>query len=495
MLSVSPEGATQGIPSPTTPLLTFVAPELKSNPGSASVSTSGFGAERFQVKPGIAGTQGGSCRIDRLSARGAKSPTMRLLFVHERFGALGGAESNAAITAAEMRQRGHEVALLHGEGTRQDEKHWRDVFPTRFPLQNGGTAVTEAVRQFRPDLIYVHKMADLDVIETLLGSEAPLVRMVHDHDIYCMKSYKYAYFTRRICTRAASPYCVFPCGAFVARNREGRLPLKWVSYHEKKREIQLNRQFQRMVVVSDYMREELLRNGFDPARIEIHPPVPRTGDQGLRSTFSDRNLILFAGQIIRGKGVDVLLQALALVRRPFECIILGDGSHRQTCQRLSRKLGLTNRVFFKGFVPQLALKEYYRECTVVALSSVWPEPIATIGLEAMRYALPVVAFDAGGIKDWLQDGYNGFLVPWMDRAQFAARLQQLLEDKKLALQMGQHGLKLAEQRFGFEAYMDSLEDMFGRVLEEHRPRPARSPLLPEQIGGNSPDRSAGFGCC
>src|SRR4030095_12504297 len=100
---------------------------------------------------------------------------------------------------------------------------------------------------------------------------------------------------------------------------------------------------------------------------------------------------------------------------PFECLILGDGNHRSYCESLTKQLGLSDRVKFKGFVPQDELKSYYRECTVVALSSVWPEPIATVGLEVMRHGLPVVAFDVGGVSEWLVDGCNGFLVPWMDR--------------------------------------------------------------------------------
>ena len=48
-------------------------------------------------------------------------------------------------------------------------------------------------------------------------------------------------------------------------------------------------------------------------------PVPRPGDS-LRSKFSERNLLLYAGQLIRGKGVDVLLRALAKVRSPFEAV-------------------------------------------------------------------------------------------------------------------------------------------------------------------------------
>ena len=393
---------------------------------------------------------------------------MKLLYVHERFGALAGAEANAHITATELGKRGHDIGILHGPPTGKNETAWHDTFPFRAALGVGDNSaiVKKTLADFSPDAIYVHKMADLSVIQTLVESGVPLLRMVHDHDIYCMRSYKYNYFTREICTRPATPYCIFPCLASVVKKSGGGFPLKWVSYSEKKREIALNRRFDRMVVVTTYMRDELLNNGLDGKRIEIHAPVPRMGDPNLRSSFSDRNLIIYAGQIIRGKGVDVLLEALAQVKTKFECVILGDGNHKAFCEELSKKLGLAERVTFKGFVPQEELKNYYRECSVVALSSLWPEPIATIGLEVMRYALPVVAFDAGGIKDWLLDGQNGFLVPWLDRTKFAARIDQLLNDKPLAQKLGEAGLKLVSERYDFETYIGDLEKMFARVIAE-----------------------------
>lgn len=394
---------------------------------------------------------------------------MKILYVHERFGALAGAEANAHITATELGRRGHDLGILHGPSTGKNEAGWQTTFPNRFPLAGGSTAeaTREALRKFQPAVVYVHKMSDLEVISALVDSGVPLVRMVHDHDIYCMRSYKYDYFTREICTRPASLACIVPCLASVVRNPDGGFPLKWVSYTAKKREIALNRQFRRMVVVTTYMRDELLKNGFDANRIRIHAPVPRMGDPNLRSSFSDRNLILYAGQIIRGKGVDVLLEALAKVKSKFECIILGDGNHRQYCEDLNRRLGLADRVHFKGFIPQDELKGYYRECSVVALSSVWPEPIATIGLEVMRYALPVVAFDAGGIKDWLVDGHNGYLVPWMDRNAFAARTDELLQNKARARELGENGLKLVSERYDFEGYIGDLESLFAEVAREN----------------------------
>jgi glycosyltransferase involved in cell wall biosynthesis len=395
---------------------------------------------------------------------------MKILYVHERFGALAGAEANVSIVAAELGQRGHTIGILHGPGTGRNEQGWNQIFPHRYSIgENPAAATGNALQDFKPDAVFVHKMPDLEVITTLVESGVPLVRMVHDHDIYCMRSYKYNYFNRKICTRAASLYCATLCLACVVKNNGPGLPLKWVSYRQKKREIKLNHRFDRMCVVTRFMRDELIKNGFDSRRIEIHPPVPRPGEAGLRSTFSGRNLIIYAGQIIRGKGVDILLRALAQVKTNFECIILGDGNHKAECESLSKELGLTDRVHFKGFIPQDELKAYYRECSVVALSSVWPEPIATIGLEVMRYALPVVAFDAGGIKDWLVDGHNGYLVPWMDIPAFATRLDQLLTDKSLAKTMGEAGLELVSRQYDFEKYLTGLEDLFRRVSKEKSP--------------------------
>ena len=395
---------------------------------------------------------------------------MRILFVHNRFGALAGAEANVSIVAYELAKAGHFVGILHGMGTGRSEEAWSEIFCKTYPIgEAAGESTVRALADFKPDVVYVHKMSDLRVLGELVSRGYPLVHMVHDHDIYCLRSYKYDYFSRKICTRAASWRCIFPCVACVVKNDgAGVLPVKWASYFDKKQEIKLNKSFDRMLVVTEYMRDELLNNGFAPDKIRIHAPVPRPGDPSLRSNFSERNLIVYAGQIIRGKGVDVMLESLAMMESNFECVILGDGNHKAYCEKLSRDLGLADRVTFKGFVPQEELKNYYRECSVVALSSLWPEPIATIGLEVMRYALPVVAFDAGGIKDWLIDGHNGHLVPWMDRKSYAAALDRVLQDKAHARKLGENGLALVSERYDFNQYISDLEALFAEVQAERK---------------------------
>ena len=417
---------------------------------------------------------------------------MRLLYVHEKLGAFGGAEANILVTAQALRRRGHTVALAHGPATAHGAAAWRETFTSCFPLgETSGSdantnaasaALDHALAAFQPDVIYVHKISDPAVLAALLACGRPVVRMVHDHDLYCMRGYKYNVLTRRICLRAASPYCVFPCGASVARGNVPGRPLRWVSYAAKRREIALNQKIDRLVVASDYMRAELLRNGFAPERIEIHAPVPLTGQAAAAPAFNARNLIVYAGQIIRGKGVDVLLESLALVTTPFECVILGDGSQRAHCERLSERLGLGNHVRFLGFVAQERIAAYYRDASLAVMSSLWPEPFGATGLEAMRCGLPVVAFDAGGISEWLLHGENGFLAPWKDRAAFAAHVDTLLRDKPLARRLGEQGRQLADERFNFSAYIDGLESLFTRTAARNATPPnATAPSTPQPV--------------
>ena len=99
------------------------------------------------------------------------------------------------------------------------------------------------------------------------------------------------------------------------------------------------------------------------------------------------------------------------------------------------------------------------------------------GPEAMRYGLPVVAFDAGGIREWLHDGVNGFLAPWMDTDTFAARLQSLLSNKERAREIGRNALEHVNRAYSAVTQVDRLENLFISLINEGEfaPRKRTSP--------------------
>jgi glycosyltransferase involved in cell wall biosynthesis len=395
---------------------------------------------------------------------------MRVLFVHQYYGAMGGAETDILLGARALKACGHSVALLYASRSGMAEDSWEETFSQRHALagETKTEAVGSALRQFVPDVIYYHSLPDLGVLRAMLDAGLPVVRRVHDHRMYCMGGGKYNYFTRQVCRRPASWRCVFPCLGFVGRNQDGLIPFKWVSYQARIKEMELNRRCDALLVYSEYQKEELARNGFDTSKIQVCTPIEEAKIGDSLSSLDDRNLVLFVGQVIRGKGVDLLLRALAKVRAPFEAAIVGDGNHRAGCERLCARLGLANKVRFHGFMDRSQVEKFYAQACLLAVSSVWPEPFGLVGREAMRHGLPVVAFDAGGIREWLLDGENGFLVPWMDTDQFALRIEQLLRNKPLARRLGLRGRELVSQQQENSRQDNPVERLLLQAIE--RPR-------------------------
>ena len=171
----------------------------------------------------------------------------------------------------------------------------------------------------------------------------------------------------------------------------------------------------------------------------------------------DEPKILYVGQLIRGKGVDLLLQAIKGLTCDFRATIVGTGNAELRLKALCSKLGLDNRVDFLGWVRNEDLGQFYLKAKVVVVPSRWPEPFGMIGLEAMHHGRPVVGFDVGGIPDWLEHMGTGLLVPEQDAGAFARALDRVLSETGLAIKLGQNGLKRVRDHYSFDGYLDKLE--------------------------------------
>jgi glycosyltransferase involved in cell wall biosynthesis len=387
---------------------------------------------------------------------------MKILWLQEKMGAFGGAEANVLATATALRHRGFENHLLYHEDTATDTTRWQQAFQQLHSAAESPDPVSLA-RKLQPQAVWIHNWTRAQDFPAIVDAGFPAARMVHDHALYCMRAYKYHPLTRKNCTRPASLACIFPCLAFLQRAPSGGITI--ASLQKKFAEIAANRSLTRCVVAGEFMKGELVKNGFAPAAIRIIPPVPPEWDPEPDSTAEDfvPGRVLFVGQVIRGKGVDLLLRALAKVRTPWHFVFAGKGSALPKCEKLIDELGLRDRVTIHGYLPPAELRKQYRQAQIVAVPSAWQEPFGLVGIEAMRNERAVVAFAVGGIPDWLQDGHNGILVPPADVDALAAALQKLLTDPALCRTMGQRGRELANTKFSFPSYVEQIEDFLRQL--------------------------------
>ena len=101
---------------------------------------------------------------------------------------------------------------------------------------------------------------------------------------------------------------------------------------------------------------------------------------------------------------------------------------------------------------------------MVVVPSVWPEPFGIVGIEAMAYGKPVIAFDVGGISEWLEDGKTGFIIKLRDEAALAEKLNLLLQNPNLALRMGTQARESVEKRFVPDIHVERLLSIFNKAV-------------------------------
>jgi glycosyltransferase involved in cell wall biosynthesis len=221
-------------------------------------------------------------------------------------------------------------------------------------------------------------------------------------------------------------------------------------------------------------RLRVIRSGVDAERFRPRPQDRAAARQAL-GIHPDARLVLFVGNLEPRKQVDVLLRALASVRKSIPSaalIVVGSGESAgvqdQTARliRLTHDLGLEpeDAVRFVGHVDDQELLDYYSAADVFALPSS-SEAQGLVALEAMACGLPVVATAVGGLLSTIEDGRTGFLVPPGEVRALADRLQTLLGDESQRQAIGTAARQAVEQEFSWTRAVEATLEVYREVLE------------------------------
>lgn len=201
--------------------------------------------------------------------------------------------------------------------------------------------------------------------------------------------------------------------------------------------------------------------------VEVIPygvPLPETGDTPI-PTIEPR--ILFVGRLVRRKGVDRLLEALSgLDDRAWRLEVVGFGPERESLEDLAIRLGIADRVEFRGRISDEELVDAYRRADCFVLPATEDERSDTEGLgvvllEAMSHGVPVIATRRGGILDIVEDGETGVLVE-DEVAALRRGVKRLLDAPERARGMGRKGRARVREHFDWDAILDRLDSVYAR---------------------------------
>ena len=382
---------------------------------------------------------------------------MRVLLANEARTGAGGVETYLAAIADGLRGRGHEVALLYANSA-------GDTGPTTIAAADawsvadrGLATAIHAATEWRPDVCFAHNMRDLDIDAALLGA-APVVKMMHGYFGTCVSGQKAFLSPSGVaCRRVCGPACL----VYYGPRRCGRLrPGEMMSnYRWAARQRGLFPRYRAVVVASRHMREEYAAHGVDASRLHA---IPLFAGGEVSRGFADAEPdvdALFLGRLTNLKGPSLLLDAAdgaaTLLGRRVSVVMAGEGPLKES---LRVKAARSSRVDarFPGWVDAATRTALLDRARMLAVPSVWPEPFGLVGVEAAARGVPAIAFDVGGIREWLTDTVNGRLIAAGDTAAMADAMATLLRDPAQRTRLAD-GARATAARLSPDAHFSHLE--------------------------------------
>ncbi len=226
---------------------------------------------------------------------------------------------------------------------------------------------------------------------------------------------------------------------------------------------------------------DLLRElyGVPASRVSIVPcgvdtlnfrPMDGRRAKELMGLDPDIPVLLFVGRIEPLKGIDVVIRASAHLEGRFQLLVVGgdakDLRRKRDLQKLAREIGVAGNVVFADAVPHSELPGVYNAADVCVVPSYY-ESFGLVALEAMACGVPVVASRVGGLKETVQDGRTGYLVPWRCPEPFAERLDLLLTNESLRRTLGREA-RAAAERFRWPEIAAQVETVYHDLVSVYR---------------------------
>ena len=313
-------------------------------------------------------------------------------------------------------------------------------------LQEPGRPVAQLVRAFLAAGVPTFELAiNMDLDPWLVGRLARLVRSrgahaVHTHGVH-------ADLYGRLCLQGLDGVLLLQ-----TRHNDDRFRRLWIMRLLNQ---WLARRCVRIVAISDAVREFVCAvEGIPPRKVEriyygldAAPAPQNVVDLRTELGWAGAPLIGFVGRLTGQKGVDVLLNAFAIVHRALptaRLLLIGDGPQRDALAVLAGGLQISAAVHFAGWREDA--RAQMAALNVLAIASRW-EGFGLVTLEAMQAGVAVVASRVSALPEIVLDGETGLLVPAANAAKLAAALLALLQDPQRAMQLGENGRLRAAQLF------------------------------------------------
>ena len=182
--------------------------------------------------------------------------------------------------------------------------------------------------------------------------------------------------------------------------------------------------------------------------------------------FPNKKIIFSAGRLSDQKGFPWLIEAANILckkRNDLTFIIAGIGREEKRLKDLIKSYNIENSFHLFGFIENV--DPYIKGCDLFVLSSLF-EGMPNVVMEAMALSKAVIATDVNGVRELMEDGKTGIIIPAKDSKILADRINELIDDNDHLQQFGKNGLERVKNDFTVDKMVLNIEEYFINKLNE-----------------------------
>lgn len=314
-----------------------------------------------------------------------------------------------------------------------------------------GHKLIEWIKSISPDIIHFHDSVDIEVMR-FCQQHFPVVRTVHDNELFCPNMF---FINQSICNQSLTSMCA----------QKGCISTDVLNDYTER--IQIYKKFNFITYFSDSIHDRLLAYGFNSDKIVKIPTLIDTKSKNDYVPIDEDNIILFTGRVVEYKGVEFLIRAVArLTHKNWKVVLAGTGDtiYVKKLVKLCVQLGISDKISFVGHLMRSELESYLARAKVFVFPSIGHEGYGYSGADARSFGIPIVAFDVGGVEEWLIDGYNGYIVPVKDVDAMAKAIDKILLDGSLFNRLRENAYTWNRDYPSVESQIDSMYHFYSKII-------------------------------
>jgi len=226
----------------------------------------------------------------------------------------------------------------------------------------------------------------------------------------------------------------------------------------------------KFIAVSEFIKRELVSQGFPEEKIVVHYIGVDTKVFSPDLSVTRKPIVLFVGRLTEKKGCEYLLQAMARVEAEVpeaELVVIGDGPLRQALEQQAHSS--LKQCQFLGTQPPAIVREWMNRSKIFCVPSIRAdsgdgEGFGIVFVEAQSMGLPVVSSLSGGIPEAVAQDETGFLVAERDVDGLAGHISTLLKNAALWAKFSQAGMARTRSEFDLHTQTQKLEAIYESVV-------------------------------